>query len=103
MVKSAMTPSFSGRMAVMLPGRAAEHVLGLGAHRLHGLAAAAWLVANGDHGGLVEDDALPAHIDKSVGRPEIDRQIVREVAQQLLQHACNSVRTRQPVCGLSNP
>jgi hypothetical protein len=32
-VKSAITPSFSGRMAVMLPGRAAEHLLGLLADR----------------------------------------------------------------------
>jgi hypothetical protein len=34
------------------------------------------LVLDGDHGGLVQDDALLAHVDQRVGGTEVDREIV---------------------------
>ena len=66
--KSAITPSFSGRMALMLPGRAPEHPLGLDPDRVH-LAAA---LVDRHHGGLREHDAAPADVHQRVGRPEVD-------------------------------
>ena len=77
--KSAMTPSRSGRTAWMLPGRAAEHLLGLAADG-EDLVAAARVALDGDDGGLAGDDALALHVDEGVRRPEIDREIVREQA-----------------------
>jgi len=90
MVKSAMTPSFRGADGRDVAGRAAEHVLGLGADGLHRLAAPAGLVADRDDGGLVQHDALSAHVDQRIRRPEVDGQVVGEVAEELLQHEPNS-------------
>jgi hypothetical protein len=70
-VKSAITRSFSGRIRDVAR-RAAEHVLRLGAHRLDLLAAARGFLANGDDGGLVQDDALAADVDQRVGRAKVD-------------------------------
>jgi hypothetical protein len=41
-------------------------------------AAGAAVLADGDHRGFVEDDALAAHIDEGVGRAQVDRQVVGE-------------------------
>jgi hypothetical protein len=73
-----MTPSFIGRTALMWPGRAAEHVLGLGADGDNDLAAARGFILNGDDRGLVEHDALVAHVDQGVCRTQVDRQITGE-------------------------
>jgi hypothetical protein len=66
--------------------RAAEHVLGLGADGLDLLAAARGFLAYGDHGRLVEHDALAAHVDQRIGRAKVDRQVVGEIAPEFLEH-----------------
>ena len=71
MSKSAMTPSFSGRMAWMWAGRAADHPLGLGADG----DGAAVLDVDGHDRRLVQHDALAAHVDERVGRAEVDRHV----------------------------
>ena len=69
--KSAMTPSLSGRIAEIVPGRAAEHALGLDAD---GVDLARELVDR-DHARLGEHDPAPAHVDERVGGAEIDRHV----------------------------
>ena len=69
--KSAITPSFSGRIAWIVPGRAAEHPLGLDPDRVD-LAGAR---VDRDHGRLGEHDAAPAHVDERVGGAEVDRHV----------------------------
>ncbi len=91
--KSAMTPSFSGRMATMLPGRAAEHLLRLGADGEHAAAAARVLLHRDDRG-LVADDALALDVDQGVGGAQIDRQIVGEEPQERIQN--HNVILRRP-------
>ena len=59
--------------------RAAEHLLGLAADGEH-LLAAARVALHRDDRGLARDDALALDVDERVGRPEIDREIVREQA-----------------------
>ncbi len=76
--KSAITPSFIGRIDSMLPGRAAEHLLGFAAHRLD---AVGELVDHDDRG-LAHHDALVAREDQGVGGAEVDREVVREVPQK---------------------
>ncbi len=80
--KSAMTPSLSGRMATMVPGRAPEHGLGLAAHGQHGAVG----LAQGDDGRLVEDDALAVDEDQGVGRAQIDGQIAGEHPAEPREH-----------------
>src|SRR5207237_2693870 len=65
-----------------MPGRAPEHGLGLGADRDDYLAAAPGLVLHRDHRGLVEHDALVAHIDQGVRRTQIHHQIARKITAQ---------------------
>ncbi len=43
-------------------------------------------MAHGDHGRLVQDDALAADEDEGIGGTEVDRQIVRKQAAELLEH-----------------
>ena len=38
-----------------------------------------------DHGGLVEHDALPLHVDEGIGRAEIDGDLVRRAPRSKLQ------------------
>ncbi len=78
----------------MWPGRAAEHVLGLGADGDDDLAAARGLVLHRDHRGLVEHDALVAHVDQRVGRAQVDRQIAGEIAAQAFEHGAG-----ETLCG----
>ena len=65
--KSAMTPSFSGRIAAIVPGRAPEHPLRLDADRVH-LARA---LVDRDDRRLAEDDAAAADVDECVGGSEV--------------------------------
>ncbi len=60
-------------------GRAPEHLLGFAADG-EDLVAAAGVALDGDDGGLAGHDALALHVDERVGRPEVDREIVREQA-----------------------
>ena len=62
--KSAMTPSFNGRIATILPGRAAEHALGLVADGEHLVGAD----LHGDDRRLAQDDAVVLDINQRVGR-----------------------------------
>jgi hypothetical protein len=80
-VKSAMTPSFIGRCVVMLPGcgRACAWP-----RADRGDFAHAVVVAHGDHGRLVQDDALSGDVDEGIGRAQVDRKVVGEKAAQLL-------------------
>jgi hypothetical protein len=66
--------------------RAAEHVLRLGADGLDSLAAARRLLANRDHGRLVQHDALAADVDQRIGRAKVDRKIVGKIAPEFLEH-----------------
>ena len=66
--KSAMTPSLSGRMAEIEPGRAAEHPLRLDAD---GVDLAGALVDR-DHRRLGQHDAATAHVHERVGSAEVD-------------------------------
>src|SRR5215472_3365035 len=67
-VKSAITPSFIGLIAVMLPGVRPA------------------FLANRHHRGLVEHDALTADIDERICGAEVDRQIAGEIAFEKFEH-----------------
>jgi hypothetical protein len=72
-------------------GRAAQHVLRFLADRFDLLAGAARLLADRHDRRLVEHDALAADVDQSVSGAQIDRQVVREIAAQVLEHgSCRS-------------
>jgi hypothetical protein len=74
--KSAITPSFMGRMASMLPGTLPSMALASWPDGLDDLLAVrAAFVADGDDRGLVEHDALAAHVDQGVGGAEVDGEI----------------------------
>ena len=74
MSKSAITPSFSGRMAWMWPGvRPSMRFASAPTAR-------SWLVARVDRDDrrLVEHDALPAHVDHRVGGAEVDGHVAAD-------------------------
>src|SRR5436305_4693846 len=74
-----------------VPGGFAEHLLRFFADRLDGfLAARAGFLPDRDDRRLIEDDALPAHINERVGGAEVDGQVVREVAAQESEHGQGS-------------
>ncbi len=80
-VKSAMTPSFIGRIAVMLPGVRPSICFAARPDFLdHFLAVRPAFLADRDDRRLIEHDAFAAHVDQRVGGAEIDRQIVVKVA-----------------------
>jgi peptidyl-prolyl cis-trans isomerase D len=94
--KSAMTPSFSGRMATMLPGVRPSISLA-SAPTASTLAAAAGVLLHGHHRRLVADDALALDVDQRVRRPQIDRQIVREhLADKVLEIVRAGVHVTDP-------
>ena len=70
-------------------GGAAQHLLGFLADGFHFPS----VFVDGDDGGLVDDDALPARIHERVGCAEIDREIARKHAEQRTQPV-RSRRTR---------
>jgi hypothetical protein len=79
-VKSAITPSFIGRMASMLPGTLPSMALAsLPTAWMVFLPLRAAFVADGDHRRLVEHDALVAYVDQGVGGAKVDRQVGGEV------------------------
>src|ERR1700756_4168258 len=79
-VKSAITPSFMGRMASMLPGT------------LPSMALASWptawmaFVPDRDHRGLVQHDALVPHVDQGVGGAQVDGKVGREIPTECSEH-----------------
>ncbi len=77
-VKSAMTPSFIGRIAVMFCGVRPSICLASSPTATTDLGSAGALVTDRHHRGLIEHDPLAAGIDQRVGGAKIDRQIVGE-------------------------
>ena len=69
---------------------AAEHQLGLLAHRQHLLAAAD--IGDGDHRRLVQHDAPTLHVDQRVRGAEVDGHVGREEAEQAREHAKETFR-----------
>ena len=68
-------------------GHLAQHGLGLAAHGLDGLLAVrAALVADGHDRGLVEHDALLAHVDQRVGRAQVYGQVGGEIPTNCSEH-----------------
>ena len=94
--KSAMTPSFSGRMAWIVPGRAAEHALGLDADGVHLVGAR----VDRDHAGLGQHDAASTHVDERVGGAEIDGHVAAAHAGQVAEdpHVDADGPTPVPAC-----
>ena len=93
--KSAMTPSFSGRIAVIVPGRAAEHALGLDSHGVH-LARA---LVDRDHGRLREHDPAAAHVDQRVRGAEIDGHVAAAESGQVIEetHGASQSTSLTPI------
>ena len=60
-----------------VPGRPAEHLLRLLAHRLH----PPRLLVHGDDGGLADHDSLAPGVDQGVRGAQIDGEVVREEAE----------------------
>ena len=69
--KSAMTPSFSGRIAVIVPGVRPSIRFASTPDGVH-LAGA---LVDRDDRRLGEHDAAPAHVDERVRGPEVDRHV----------------------------
>ena len=70
--KSAITPSLSGRMA-MMPSVVAQHPLGLEPDALD----LARTPLHRHDRGLVEDDPFALDVDEGIGRAKIDSDLVR--------------------------
>ena len=86
-VKSAMTPSFIGRIAVMLPGVRPSICFAARPDLLdHALAVGAALLADRHDRGLVQHDAFAADIDQRVGCSQIDREIAGKIALEEFEH-----------------
>ena len=84
-----MTPSLSGRIAEIVPGRAAEHALGLDADRVH-LAGA---LVDRDDRRLGQHDAAPAHVHEGVGRAEVDRHVAAAEPADVVKEADGGAST----------
>jgi hypothetical protein len=65
--------------------RAADHPLGLDAHRDH----LAGVRIERDHARLVENDPPAAHVDQGVSRAEVDRQVTAEERQRIAHRVGN--------------
>ena len=69
--KSAITPSLSGRIALIDPGVRPEHPLRLETDRVH----LPGRLVDRDHRRLAQNDPAAPDIDERVGRAEIDRHV----------------------------
>ena len=97
-VKSAITPSFIGRIAVMLPGvRPSICFAAMPTSWIVLLAVGPAFLADRDHRRLVEHDALAAHVDQRVRGAEVDREVVGEVAAKETEHVACSVHGNRAV------
>ncbi len=67
--------------------RPADHALRLGADRQDPLR----LGVDGHDRRLAHDDAAVAHVDQSVGGPEVDSDVAREQAEEAVEHAAERV------------
>ena len=78
---------FHGADGFDVAGHLAQHGLGFLADRLDGLfALRAAFVANGDHRGLVQHDALVAHVNQGVGGAKVNGQVSREILTKCSKH-----------------
>ena len=95
-VKSAMTPSFIGRIAVMLPGvRPSICFAASPTSWITRLPFGSAFLPDRDDRGLVQHDSLAAHVDQRVRRPQIDREIGGEIAFEHFEHGALSLRLAQ--------
>ena len=85
--KSLMTPSRSGRIAMMFAGRPADHPLRLGADRQDPLR----LRVDRHDRRLAHDDAAVADVDERVGGPEVDPDVAGEEAEEAVEHVGGEV------------
>ena len=89
-VKSAMTPSFIGRITVMLPGALPSICFAsLPTAWMVRFAARPAFLADGDDRRFVEDDAFAADVDQRVRGAKIDREIIGEIGAQEIR-ACRN-------------
>ena len=72
-------------MAVIEPGRLAEHFLGDQPDRVAVLEHAVGPLLDGDDGGLVQDDALALDADQRVARAQVDAHVDAEHAQERIE------------------
>ena len=100
-MKSAITPSFIGRTAVMCPGVRPSMFLASEPTATMILPPRDGLVLHRDDRRLVEHDAFVAHVDQCVGGAQIDRQIAGKIAAQAFEHEATGElkRRRDPKSG----
>jgi hypothetical protein len=77
--KSAMTPSLSGRITTIDPGRAAEHLLGFGADGENATPTTR-VLPDRHHRGFIAYDTLALDVDQRVGGSQINGEIFRKPA-----------------------
>ena len=81
--KSAITPSFSGRIALIVPGVRPSIRLAS--------SPTAWTspgrLVDRDHRRLAEHDAAPAHVDERVGGAEVDGHVATAEAREVIEDA----------------
>ena len=93
--KSAMTPSFSGRTALMWPGvRPIIRFASLPTARMWPVF---WLMRHDRR--LVEDDTAAAHVDERVRGAEVDGHVTAEVLEGAFEHDVGLPTQRGTHCG----
>ena len=81
--KSAITPSFSGRIALIVPGVRPSIRFASSADRVH----LAGRLVDRDDRRLAEHDAAPAHVDERVGGAEVDGHVAAAEACEVIEDA----------------
>ena len=66
---------------------AAEHVLCLGADGLNHASAAAAVLPDCDDRRFIEHDAVAPRVNKCISGAKVDRQVIREITQEIFEHA----------------
>ena len=66
--------------------RPSQHVLGVHANGLDDAAPAARILANRHNGRFVQHDAVSPRVNQGVGGAKINRQVIREITQNILEH-----------------
>ena len=78
-----------------VPGRAPEHLLRLLAHGVDPVDAAC-VAHHGNHTWLGDDDPLALCVHHGIGRAEIDREVVREPAEDGIENQTRLLRSAAP-------
>ena len=85
-VKSAITPSFIGRIAWMIAGYLPSICLAsMPTARMVFLLLGAFL-ADGDDRGFVRHNALAAHVDQRVGGAKVNGEVIRKISGERTKH-----------------